>query len=328
MGRGDRRPGEAPGFDPWRHRFALFLVVATVALLAAGGLVTSTGSGLAVPDWPLSFGQLFPPMVGGVLFEHGHRLVAAVVGLLTFVGLVWHARREPRHWVRRLAFAAFAAVLLQGLLGGLTVLLRLPAAVSVAHTCLAQAFFCLVVALSLVTSRGYLARPPGPIEEGGWPSLPLLAGAATVLVYLQLVLGAVMRHSGAGLAIPDVPLAFGRLVPPFLSFEIGVHFAHRIGAILVAALVVYLLARTTRHPDRPDLGGPAWLALALVALQIGLGATSVLTRLSVLPTTAHLVFGALLLATLLALTLRAARGPVTSPTGGVTPLPQPHGSPA
>jgi cytochrome c oxidase assembly protein subunit 15 len=322
MDRPDRHPGPPPGFDGWRHRFSLFLAFATVALLVAGALVTSTGSGLAVPDWPLSFGQVLPPMVGGVRFEHGHRLVAAAVGLLTLVGLVWHARRERRLWVRRLAFVAFGAVVLQGLLGGLTVLLRLPPAVSVAHACLAQAFFALVVTLAQVTSRAYLSPVPGRVAEGEDRSLALWSGAAAVLVYLQVALGAVMRHTGAGLAIPDVPLAFGRLVPPFLSVEIAIHFAHRAGAVVVAAAVACVAAFASRRRDRPDLKRPARLAALLVAVQILLGGLSVWSRLAVIPTTVHLVCGALLLASLLSLTLRAARGGAAVPRVPLVPDPR------
>src|SRR3989441_7137479 len=103
-------PSPPVPFDAWRHRYTVTSVCATVVLLAAGGLVTSTGSGLAVPDWPLSFGKVFPPMAGGVLFEHGHRLIAATVGLLTVALAAWFAMREPRPWVRRLAYLACAAV--------------------------------------------------------------------------------------------------------------------------------------------------------------------------------------------------------------------------
>src|SRR5260221_2958411 len=106
----------------WVHRFAMVTAGATLVLIFVGALVTSTGSGLAVPDWPLSFGQVFPPMVGGVFFEHGHRLVAATVGLLTMVLAAWFHRAESRAWVRRTALAAALAVVAQGLLGGLTVL--------------------------------------------------------------------------------------------------------------------------------------------------------------------------------------------------------------
>ncbi len=295
-------------FDPWRHRCALGLASATVILLTAGGLVTSTGSGLAVPDWPLSFGRFFPRLVGGVLFEHGHRLIAATVGLLTLGLAVWFTRSEARPWVRRIATLAFGAVLAQSLLGGLTVLLRLPASVSVAHACLAQAFFCLTVVLALSTSRRFATEPPRLLGADGAPPLWALGAAATAFVYTQLILGAIMRHTGAGLAIPDVPLAFGRLVPPFLSFEIAIHYAHRVGALLTAGSVAWAAARVLRrHHDRPDLARPARLALVLVAAQIGLGIMTVATRLAVLPATAHVVTGALLLATCLVLTVRAAR---------------------
>src|SRR5256712_7320116 len=137
-------PSPPVPFDAWRHRYTVTSVCATLVLLAAGGLVTSTGSGLAVPDWPLSFGTIFPPMTGGVLFEHGHRLVAAAVGLLTAVLAAWFALREGRSWVRRLAYVAVAAVVAQGLLGGLTVLLRLPPAVSVPLARPAPGLLCLV----------------------------------------------------------------------------------------------------------------------------------------------------------------------------------------
>jgi cytochrome c oxidase assembly protein subunit 15 len=292
--------------DPWRHRNALFLSGATVLLLAAGGLVTSTGSGLAVPDWPLSFGRVFPPMQGGVLFEHGHRLIAASIGVLTVVLALWFARSEPRAWVRRLAWMALAAVVAQGLLGGLTVLLRLPPAVSAAHALLAQAYFCLSVTLAVVTGPTWLADGR-PIDDAGRPALHLLAAAAAGLVYVQTFLGAWMRHTGAGLAIPDVPLAFGQVVPPFASSGIVVHFAHRVTALVAAALVFWLSARAARHRDRMEIALPARLAATLVLLQILLGAASVLSRLAVVPTTLHVVNGALLLAALLITALHAAR---------------------
>ncbi|HEV8701300.1 MAG TPA: COX15/CtaA family protein [Candidatus Polarisedimenticolia bacterium] len=294
-------------FETWRHRYALLCTLATLLLLLAGGLVTSTGSGLAVPDWPLSFGRVFPPMTGGVLFEHGHRLVAACVGLLTLGLALWFHRRERRPWVRRLAYAAVGTVFAQGLLGGLTVLLRLPPSVSVLHACLAQGFFCIVVVLTLATSEPFLS----PRTDAGAivpPSLWKLGALATGLVYLQLILGAVMRHTGAGLAIPDVPLAFGRIVPPLASSEIVIHFAHRIGALLVAVAVFVLAGRIlVNHSGITGLAVPARWLLLMVAAQIGLGAATVLTRLAVLPATAHVVVGALLLSTCLVVTVRAAR---------------------
>ncbi len=313
--------GEGPSspvairFDPWRHRYTVLLCAATVVLLMAGGLVTSTGSGLAVPDWPLSFGKVFPPMQGGVLFEHGHRLVAATVGMMTVVLAAGYARRERRRGVRLLSYAALGAVVLQGALGGLTVLLRLPTSVSVAHACLAQLYFCSVVTLAHLTSRSFVENRPRPSDSmSGGVLFPCAAGV-TVLVYAQLILGAILRHTGAGLAIPDVPLAFGRVVPPFLSFEIGIHFAHRVTGVLIGMLVAGLAVLVGREIGRPDLQRPARAALALVAVQILLGAASVVTRLAVIPTTAHVVTGALLLATLLTLTLRSRRAGVWEAQG-------------
>src|SRR5262245_53136886 len=194
-----------------RHRFAVALSLSTLVLVFAGGLVTSTGSGLAVPDWPLSYGMLMPPMVGGIFYEHGHRMVAATVGFLTLVLAIWTQAREPRAGVRRLAWTALALVIAQGTLGGLTVLFLLPTPVSVAHACLAQCFFCVTIALAYLTSAEWTDADRVPDRAG-------VRGAAVVapaVVFVQLVLGATMRHRGAGLAIPDFPLAFGRVIPPF-----------------------------------------------------------------------------------------------------------------
>lgn len=294
--------------DPWRFRFTLFVAAAMLLLLVAGGLVTSTGSGLAVPDWPLSFGQVFPPMVGGVLFEHGHRLVASGVGLLTVLLAVVTQRREPRRGVRRLAWALLGGVVLQGLLGGLTVLARLPPAVSVAHACLAQACFAMIVALAVVTARSWIVSAPADRRAPGSPFVPLVAAAGAV--YLQLALGAVLRHTGAGLAIPDFPLAFGRVVPPFDSFEVAAHFAHRVFGVVVLALVGYAALRAGRDRTRGDVAVPARMAATLALLQIFLGAAAVLSRLAVAPTTAHVVNAALILAALLIAALRSRRAPL------------------
>src|SRR5688572_615520 len=164
----DRRADQAfMTFDAWRHRFAVATVAATLALIFIGGLVTSTGSGLSVPDWPLSYGMLMPPMVGGVFYEHGHRMAATAVGFLTLVLAIWTARAEPRRGVRRLAWAALAAVITQGVLGGLTVIYLLPTPVSVAHACLAQLFFCTMIALATVTSREWIAVEAADWQGGG-----------------------------------------------------------------------------------------------------------------------------------------------------------------
>jgi cytochrome c oxidase assembly protein subunit 15 len=295
------------GYAGGLHRYATAVAAATAVLLFVGGLVTSTGSGLAVPDWPLSFGQVFPRMRGGVLFEHGHRMVAATVGLLTVILAWWLWRAEPRRWVRRLGVFALAAVILQGTLGGLTVLLKLPVAVSVAHAGVAEIFFCLTSTIALVTSRGWLVAAE-PMPERERPSLRILSLATVGVTYLQVLAGALVRHTGAGLAIPDFPLGFGRLVPPLSSDLVLYQFAHRVGAALVSACVIWTAGRVLRrHRDRPALARPALLLLGLLAWQVYLGATVIWTRKAVVPTTTHVVSGALLLVTALVLALRVHR---------------------
>lgn len=315
-----RDPLGAPEPSLARHRFAVLTAAATFALIFIGALVTSTGSSLSVPDWPLSYGQLFPPMVGGVFYEHGHRMVAGTVAVLMAVLAIWTWREEPRPGVKRLAIVALSAVLLQAILGGVTVLLGLPTAVSVAHAALAQAFFCMVVALALLSGRGWIeAQLPSPPDG----VLQKLGAATTAAVYGQLLLGAVMRHTGSGLAIPDFPLAYGHVVPYLESFPVAIHFAHRVGAVVVASLIVATAARVQRgHRADPGLRRPALLMLALVAVQIALGATIIWSRKAVLPTTAHVAVGAAILAAALVLTLRSRRHGVAASRWVVGPSPQ------
>ncbi len=296
-------PRDAPRFDPWRHRFGVATAAATLLLIFIGGLVTSTGSGLSVPDWPLSYGVLMPPMVGGIFYEHSHRMVASLVGFLTLVLAVWTARSEKRGGVRRLAWAASAVVIVQGGLGGLTVIYLLPTPVSVAHACLAQTFFCLVIALAYSTSREWLASTAPAIDASGVRAAAL---AATVFVYVQLVIGAVMRHVGAGLAIPDFPLSFGHLVPPVASAPVLVHFAHRIGAVAVLLAVSFFFVRARRAGD-PRFVRLASAVLGLVIVQIALGAATVLTTKAVTPTTLHVATGAAILGGCWLATLRSFR---------------------
>src|ERR1700731_353581 len=187
----------------WLRRFTKLVAGSTLFLIFAGAMVTSTGSGLAVPDWPLSYGMLMPPMVGGIFYEHGHRMVAATVGLLTVIQAIWLQRRERKRFVRILGWCAVGAVIAQGLLGGLTVLLLLPPAVSIAHASLAEIFFCTNVSIALFTSRWFASVRSMP--KGDAP----IAGstALLVLVFAQILVGALMRHLHAGLAIPDFPLS-------------------------------------------------------------------------------------------------------------------------
>jgi cytochrome c oxidase assembly protein subunit 15 len=315
----------APRYQPGLHRYALALAASTLLLLFVGGLVTSTGSGLSVPDWPLSFGQVFPAMRGGVLFEHGHRMVATAVGLLTIGLALWLHRAEERAWLRRLGLAAVGLVILQGVLGGLTVLLRLPTAVSVAHAGTAELFFCLTTAIAVFTSRGWIeagdpaadqaADPAARVAQRAAPEavrtaqgVARLALVTVIVVYGQILLGALVRHSGAGLAIPDFPLAYGRLVPPFASPLVAIHFAHRVGALVTTGFILATVVRVLRtHGERPALRRPALLLVALVGWQIFLGAVTVWSHKAVIPTTLHLASGALILATSVVLALRTQR---------------------
>ena len=294
----------------WLHRYAVVLAGATLALIAAGGMVTSTSSGLSVPDWPTTYGyQMFSfplsGMVGGIFYEHGHRLIASLVGLLT-VGLVlFQWRIEPRRWVRRLGLLALVAVVTQGVLGGITVLFFLPDAISISHAALAQAFFCLVVSIAVFTSEGWRHPNARPVDDR---TLSRNAVTLAALVYAQILVGATMRHTGAGLAIPDFPLSYGHLIPPFWTAAIALHFAHRVGAVVIAVTVAVVAARfLSRYRRQPEIARPILALTLLVVLQITLGAFVVLTGKQPFINTLHVATGALVLATSVVVTLRTFR---------------------
>ncbi len=314
------------------HRFSLFTACCTFCLVIAGGLVTSTGSSLAVPDWPLSYGMVMPPMVGGILYEHGHRLIASFVGLLTLVLTVWLWKKEERRWVRVFGVAALGAVIAQGLLGGLTVVFLLPTAISVSHATLAQTFFVIVSSLALFTSRWWQSDYP-KIPHGADRSLFRLSIAAVLCVYVQLILGAVMRHTGSGLAVPDFPLVYGQIFPslsaeavarynqdlidanlrlfadgPVTASQILTHMLHRIWAIVVASVIILLSVKLLRSEQLPGrIKRFAYLLLSLVALQLALGMLTVASQKAVDVTTAHVATGALILVSCSLLLLHLAR---------------------
>ena len=295
-----------PKYHPGLHRYTLVTAGCTFVLLLAGALVTSTGSSLAVPDWPLSFGKFFPEMKGGVLFEHGHRMVAGTVSLLMLGLAIAVQRVEKRSWVRKLAWGAMGAILLQAVLGGITVLLQLPTQVSVAHAGLAQIFFCLIVTLALVTSRNWIQEKPNRLEDRP-SSLRKWAVWTTALVYVQIVLGAVTRHSGAGLAIPDWPLSFGQVLPPEWSTLVALQFGHtRVGAFLVLLFVAHTAYRFCYHfPEEKGLFYPAATAGLLVWFQCFLGLAILFTQKAIVPTSVHVITGAATLASMLVLTLKS-----------------------
>ncbi len=277
----------------WLHRFAKFVGGATFLLIIAGGLVTSTGSGLSVPDWPLSYGQFFPPMIGGIRFEHSHRLIAATVALLTFVLMMWMLKTEKRKSLRRLGLLSFAAVVLQAVLGGITVIYLLPTFVSVIHACLAQSFFCLLVAISILTSRGWQEAQAEITSSAS--SLHRLLIVTTALIYLQLILGAIVRHtSGRGIVF------------------------HVFVAFLVLSQAIRVVLRCSRIDSQSNFHKPAVFFGILVVIQIFLGMGAFIMKImlrgfaqtgsgAVLFATAHQATGALLLATGVFMTLWSFR---------------------
>jgi len=322
------------------HLFALLTAAATAVLIFAGGLVTSTGSGLSVPDWPNSYGWFmfsFPleNWVGGIFYEHSHRLIASTVGFLILVLAAWLWRAEPRAWVRRLGFIALGAVVTQGVLGGITVLWYLPDPISIAHASLAQIVFCLTTTIALVTSPGWRRRyarrgadlsAKSVREADRQPALPgrlasradlakaddrtlqRVAVITVATIYTQIVIGATMRHTDAGLAIPDFPWMFGHLIPDHWDPKIAVHFAHRVGALAVAIMVLATTGHVlAHHRQRAELLRPSLVLLALVSLQVTLGALTVLSGKHYIINSLHVVTGACVLVTTLVLTLRAHR---------------------
>jgi heme a synthase len=291
------------------HRFAKVVVAATVILILAGSLVTSHDAGLSVPDWPTSYGWnmfTFPPSmwVANILYEHGHRLIASTVGFLTIILAIWLWVAE-RGWLRWLGIVALGTVIAQGVLGGLTVLFFLPPAISTAHAGLAEIFFCLTVAIALFTSPGWRREPAAVAVE---PAVRRLATATTVLIYIQILVGATMRHTGAGLAIPDFPLMFGGVMPDHWDEKIAIHFEHRAGALLVMFAVASTLALVlVKHRARREIVVPALTLDSLVLVQITLGALTVLSRRDPWINSFHVVCGALVLTTSLVLALRTWR---------------------
>jgi cytochrome c oxidase assembly protein subunit 15 len=294
--------------------YTLLVAASTAVLIFAGGMVTSTGSGLSVPDWPNTYGWFmwtFPleKMVGGIFYEHTHRLIASTVGFLIVVLALWLWRAEPRRWVRRLGYIALGAVITQGVLGGITVLWYLPDPISIAHASLAEIVFCLTVTIALVESpgwkRAYVRGTHGPVDD---PLFRRLAAATTAIIYLQILIGATMRHTNAGLAIPDFPFAFGHLIPPHWDAKIAIHFAHRVGALVVTTFILATIGHAIyHHRAHRELLRPSLLLLTLLPIQITLGALTVLSGKQPVINSFHVVTGASVLITSLVLTLRAHR---------------------
>jgi len=276
----------------------VFTAGVTLLLLVAGALVTSNDAGLSVPDWPTTFGSIYkmPRMVGGVKFEHGHRMVAEFVGLLTIVLAAWTWRAERRRWLRILAVAGLGTVIVQGVLGGLTVLFYLPAPISSAHAAVAQTFFCIAVCIAMFTGRQWVEETPRVEVDTRHPSLFTLTLLSVFVLYVQLLLGAMFRHHG-------------------MSW--WPHVAH---AAVVAVVLTWTSTRALSVYSRIDeIRQPAMMLLSLLITQLCLGFAAFLTRVAwgkqalqpelpmVISTVAHVAVGALLLATTVVLTIQVWR---------------------
>ena len=316
----------------WLRRYSKFTVLCTLVLIFAGGLVTSTGSGLSVPDWPNTYGEFmfsFPysKWVGGIFYEHIHRLIATFVGFLTLFLSILLWKFEQREWIHKLGWIALTAVIFQGLLGGLTVLFFLPTAISMTHGILAQSFFCLIIAIAFFLTKG--------IEISHQTILDLIDKSIvrwililTGVIYMQLIFGALMRHTGSGLAVLDFPLSNGEIFTlpnsEFLynvnegRFNLGLdsvtlnqiffHLLHRFWAIVVFAAAMTVTVQILRYRRGNDyLLIPVLFIDLLLFTQVILAAMTIWSIRAPIITTLHVWTGALLLGSSFFFSLRSIR---------------------
>lgn len=314
----------------WLNRFAWLLGVATLFLICSGGMVTSKGVGLAVPDWPTTFGYnmfLFPvsKWIGGIFFEHTHRLIASIVGFMTIILVVWMWFAEERRSVRNLSYLALLAVILQGVLGGLRVTM-LKDEIGIFHACLAQAFLGLLVVIAIVTTNFWqtLANEDAchavasrrRVDLARFRTIKSLALFTTIAIYIQLALGATMRHQHRDLAILDFPTAYGQWIPDtnanaltkinawrdaralsdVTAFQIWLQMAHRFLAVVIAISIIALCIRIWRNAHEiAALRRLSILWVVLVFSQITLGAWTIWSNKAADIATAHVALGALML---------------------------------
>jgi heme a synthase len=309
--------------NPWLFRFAALTAFVTFLLIGLGGLVTSHGAGMSVPDWPNTYGYnmfAFPisKWVGGIFYEHTHRLLASVVGLLTTILAVWLWWADTRQWMKWLGVAAFLGVVAQGILGGLRVTLHMDS-LGIFHATIAQLFFILVCAIALFTSRFWQTLAAGKKNLFVPPGLRTLVLSTTLLIFVQLIIAATMRHQHAGLAISDFPLAHGKIWPDtsadaiarynaerieingensITAFQVVLQMIHRLAAYLILAGVAAAAVLSVRRLGKNDsLTRFAFFWLALIVLQVALGVATIWTNKAADVATAHVMVGALSLVT-------------------------------
>ncbi len=283
------------------YRALVVTVVWTLALLFLGSVVHATESSLACPDWPTCFGTMMPEMEGGVFWEHLHRLVAG--GLMLMFGLAtWYAHKEAgdRRWLFRAALAGCGLLIVQAVFGGLTVIFRLPDAVSTTHLMLAFSFLTLAVVLSTAASPNRRSESPLAPEVSG--TLRAWGGLAAGAIFVQSAVGGIVRHTDSGMACPDFPTCLGQWVPPLETHFVAIHFTHRVLGV-AATIAVLVLAWRLHRAGAPSrvvrVGG---LAVGLVVAQFTLGVVSVTSILAVIPVSLHTLGAAALLAVLAHLT--------------------------
>ena len=284
---------ESTPYNALHHRIAIIIAVLTFIVIVAGALVTSEDAGLSVPDWPTSYGHILklPPWVGGIVYEHSHRMIAGLTGILTIVIAAFTLIYDRRRWMKVLGFAALGTIVVQGVLGGITVLHFLPPEISTAHSAVGQTFFCITVAIAVFTGRKWVENVPTPVADNGHPKVFVLCLYSIAILYLQLILGGMFRHHG-------------------MSW-----WPHVVNAVAVAVILTWTAVRALiEFPRVQAIRRPAALLLFTLMIQLLLGFAAFLTRVAwagtqannsmVISTVAHTSVGALLLAITSVLTIQ------------------------